>query len=297
MYNKLFTKILDSSIWLAPDPHRLVWITMLAAMDQDGNCLFASVANVAARARVTREDAAAAIAAFEGPDPDSGDPENEGRRIERFDGGWHILNAHKYRAMVSQAVVREQTRLRVAAHRKRMAEAGNAPVTPKAGEVTQRNGDTSSGNAGLRHTDTHTHPNSASNQDSHTHLTPGVVAKALRQAGIGDAHPGGLDLTTLLDAGAQLPEFEAAAATAVRTGKATFAYVLGIVKGERSRAKKTASELHNGPLPETETPRQRAARLRMHEMTGGLVSAKAPGQSAPAADFIDMEPTNVRALG
>ena len=34
MYNKLFTKILDSSIWLAPDPVRLVWITLLAAMDE-----------------------------------------------------------------------------------------------------------------------------------------------------------------------------------------------------------------------------------------------------------------------
>jgi hypothetical protein len=117
MYNKLFTKILDSSVWLAPDSHRLVWVTFLAAMDEDGNVMFASAANVAARARVTREQADAAISSFESPDLDSGDPDNEGRRIERFPGGWHILNAHKYRALVTKAIIREQTRQRVAKHR------------------------------------------------------------------------------------------------------------------------------------------------------------------------------------
>ena len=117
MYNKLFTKILDSSIWLAPDQHRIVWITLLAAMDKDGNVQFASVGNVASRARVTREAAEEAITAFEGPDVDSGDDENDGRRIERIPGGWHVLNAHKYRALVTKAIVREQTRIRVQRHR------------------------------------------------------------------------------------------------------------------------------------------------------------------------------------
>jgi hypothetical protein len=36
MYNKLFTKILDSTIWLENDATRLVWITFLAVMDEDG---------------------------------------------------------------------------------------------------------------------------------------------------------------------------------------------------------------------------------------------------------------------
>ena len=121
MYNKLFTKILDSSIWLAPDPVRLVWITLLAAMDEDGNCMFACAANVAARARVTVKQAELALAEFEAPDRNSGDPENEGRRIERFPGGWHLLNAHKYRAMVTKAIIREQTRQRTARYRKRDA--------------------------------------------------------------------------------------------------------------------------------------------------------------------------------
>ena len=131
MYNKLFTKILDSSIWLAPDPHRLVWITLIAAMDEHGNAMFASAGNLAARARVTRGQAEEAVASFEGPDPDSGDPDNDGRRIERFPGGWHVLNAHKYRALVTKSIIQAQTRARVARHRAKAAGVtlSNAPVT------------------------------------------------------------------------------------------------------------------------------------------------------------------------
>lgn len=139
MYNKLFTKILDSSIWLAPDPHRLVWITLLAAMDEDGNAMFASTKNLAARARVSDEQAADAIRAFESPDSDSGDQDNEGRRVERFPGGWHVLNAHKYRELVTRAVSRERTRERVARFR---AKQSNANVTPSNERVTPSEADT-----------------------------------------------------------------------------------------------------------------------------------------------------------
>lgn len=123
MYNKLFTKILDSSIWLAPDPHRLVWITIIAAMDQDGNAMFACPENLALRARVSLKHCEAALKAFEGPDPRSGDPENDGMRIERIPGGWHVLNAHKYRAIVTKNISREQTRLRTSAWRQRRRDA------------------------------------------------------------------------------------------------------------------------------------------------------------------------------
>lgn len=140
MYNKLFTKILDSSIWLAPDPHRLVWITLLAAMDEDSNAMFASHLNLAARARVTPEEALDAITAFESPDPYSGDPDNEGRRVERIPGGWHVLNGQKYRALVTKAVARERTRERVAKYRAKAASngdvtTGNGRVTPSEAEA------------------------------------------------------------------------------------------------------------------------------------------------------------------
>jgi hypothetical protein len=142
MYNKLFTKILDSTIWLEPDAHRIVWITFLAAMDEDGYVAFASVANVANRARVSLEAAATAIKAFESPDPHGTDQPHEGRRIERVESGWMVLNAAKYRDMVTRIVAREQTRLRNIAYRdrKRQQKAGvtdhDASVTDSDASVT-----------------------------------------------------------------------------------------------------------------------------------------------------------------
>lgn len=135
MYNKLFTKILDSSIWLEPDATRIVWLTLIAAMDEDGFVQFASVANLAHRARVSITAAKRAIAALEDPDENSSDPENEGRRIERVAGGWIILNSQKYRELVSRAISREKTRLRVAKCRE-AKKACNAGVTPANASVT-----------------------------------------------------------------------------------------------------------------------------------------------------------------
>ncbi len=121
MYNKLFTKILDSSIWLAPDPHRLVWITLIAAMDQNGYAQFACIENLAARARVSTDATRQAIATFQEPDPFDPTQPFEGRRIERMEGGWLILNAEKYRNLVTRAVANEQARIRMKKHRDRNA--------------------------------------------------------------------------------------------------------------------------------------------------------------------------------
>lgn len=129
MYNKLFTKILDSSIWLESQATRLVWLTLIAAMDEHGFCQFASVANLAHRARVSLQEADEAIACLEGPDSNSSDPEHDGRRIERIPGGWIVLNAKKHRDMVTRAVIQEQTRARVQRFRDKK-RTGNALVTP-----------------------------------------------------------------------------------------------------------------------------------------------------------------------
>jgi hypothetical protein len=134
MYNKLFTKILDSSIWLAPDAARIVWLTFLAAMDEDGVVRFASVANVAHRARVSLEAATGAVRLLESPDADSSDPDNEGRRVERVPGGWVILNAEKYRDLVTRVAIRAQTKERVRRHREKQR---NASVTLSSGSETQ----------------------------------------------------------------------------------------------------------------------------------------------------------------
>lgn len=142
MYNKLFTKILDSTVWLESNPTRIVWITFLACMDEDGFVALSSVGNVAARARVTMEEAQAAVLALEGPDTSEPNQDFEGRRVERVPYGWMVLNAAKYRDIIKRETVKEQTRMRVAKHREK--KAGNAVVTQANEKLTPSDTDTTS---------------------------------------------------------------------------------------------------------------------------------------------------------
>jgi hypothetical protein len=119
MYNRLFTKILDSSIWLEDVTTRIVWITLLAAMDEDGYAHFSANENLAIRARVSLSDTEAALVRLMSPDPNSENPANEGRRVERVQGGFLVLNAPEHRKTMNREIQREQTRLRVARHREK----------------------------------------------------------------------------------------------------------------------------------------------------------------------------------
>jgi hypothetical protein len=117
MYNRLFTKILDSSIWLEKDVTRIVWITLLAAMDEDGFCAFSCEENLARRANVPLLGLKKALAVLESPDRFNSDDEFQGRRIERVPNGWIVLKARAYRKLLTREIQREQTRVRVAEHR------------------------------------------------------------------------------------------------------------------------------------------------------------------------------------
>lgn len=127
MYNKLFTKILDSSVWLESNPTRIVWIMMIAAMDEHGFVSMASSHNVARRANVSLEEAEKAITVLESPDTIQPNQDSEGRRLERVEGGWMVLNSEKYRSMVTRAESLHKNRERVAKFRARK-RGGNAPV-------------------------------------------------------------------------------------------------------------------------------------------------------------------------
>lgn len=145
MYNKLFTRILDSSIWCEDYPTRIVWIMFLAAMDEDGVVHMATTRNVAARANVTQAEAEAAIERLQAPDEASSNQTNGGRRIERFPGGWLVVNAGIYRDMATRLQARARTAERVRKHRARDGNEGdgvtlgNAPVTVSNAAVTVSN--------------------------------------------------------------------------------------------------------------------------------------------------------------
>lgn len=95
-FTKLFQSITTSSIWAEDDKTRLVWITMLALCDSDG-VVRASVGGLAHASRVSREDCERALECLSSPDADSRSVEYEGRRIERVNGGFALLNHAKYR--------------------------------------------------------------------------------------------------------------------------------------------------------------------------------------------------------
>lgn len=122
MYSKLFSSLLTSSVWDTDIETRVVWITLLALKDQDGFARVATVDGLARLARVSVEGARKAVEILTSPDPESSDPEHEGRRIERAPGGWVVLNAKKYDELGSEQHRREKNAEYVRKHRERKRE-------------------------------------------------------------------------------------------------------------------------------------------------------------------------------
>lgn len=124
---KLYASILDSSVWLEDHATVRVWISMLAMADADG-LVEASVGGLAARARVTRDECELALQKFQNPDPDSKSHQHEGRRVQRVDRGWMVLNHRAYRDLRTADQVAAAERTRAWRVRQR--------VTGDAGDVT-----------------------------------------------------------------------------------------------------------------------------------------------------------------
>jgi len=117
-YTKLFSSLLDSTVWQESLPTKVVWITMLAMKDKDGY-VGASVPGLARRAGVSLEECEAALDKFLAPDTYSRTKENQGRRIVVADGGWTVLNHFKYRNTLSAEDRREYKRVKQAEYRRR----------------------------------------------------------------------------------------------------------------------------------------------------------------------------------
>ena len=130
---KLYASILDSTIWAEPAPTVKVWITLLTMADANG-FVDGTLLGVMRRAIVSRDECETAIRVLESPDPDSKTPDHEGRRIERREGGWQILNHRKYRDLRTEAQI--ATAQRVKQHRDKKKALRVTHVT----KSTRRNG-------------------------------------------------------------------------------------------------------------------------------------------------------------
>lgn len=131
-YTKLFSSIIHSTIWRAPDHVRLVWVSMMAMADKHG-VVEASVPGLADAARVTLQQCEDALEMLMAPDKYSRTKAHEGRRIEVVAGGWALLNHALYRQMLSDEDRKARGRERTKRWRASQASqnvAGDAPVTP-----------------------------------------------------------------------------------------------------------------------------------------------------------------------
>jgi len=99
-YIPLFSTTLDSSLWSLEGNCLKVFLTLALKADPDG-FVVASVDGLARAAALPLEEVTRHLRTLEGPDEHSKDlsrqPDNEGRRIERVDRGWRIINMAWYR--------------------------------------------------------------------------------------------------------------------------------------------------------------------------------------------------------
>lgn len=135
MYVKIFSSILDSSVWHESPTTVKVWLTLLCMADREGHVRAVERA-VAQRAVVTPEEAREALRVLESPDLESQTQEYGGRRIERIEGGWLVLNYVKYRELRTEVQVREARRKRLQRTRKGGTSA-NVPGRVPAGDAEQ----------------------------------------------------------------------------------------------------------------------------------------------------------------
>jgi hypothetical protein len=125
-FTKLDSGIVNSSVWAEPLATRVVWVTMLAIADKNGYVPCARSGLLRA-SNVPIEDFDKAILSLESPDPDSRTPDNQGRRVEKVDGGWIILNFPKYR--LHSEIIKDQTRIRVNKYREKIKKVTQCNVT------------------------------------------------------------------------------------------------------------------------------------------------------------------------
>lgn len=136
-WTPLWSSIVVSSLWGEPKEVRLLFLTMLAMKDYNGE-VTATAVGLARMANLTIEETKSAITILESPDAEGNGQEFEGRRIEKVEGGWKVLNHAKYRDEVQKEMrrVRNQKAQQAKRERERLAEQyPRVPQGVTAGEV------------------------------------------------------------------------------------------------------------------------------------------------------------------
>jgi hypothetical protein len=103
---KIFGRILDSSIWSQDDKTRILWITMLAMADENGE-IQSSDPGLARRANIDLPACKTGLNVLLSPDEEDRSKVDEGRRIQQIKGGYKITNYLTYRTL-ARGIERKQ---------------------------------------------------------------------------------------------------------------------------------------------------------------------------------------------
>lgn len=92
----LWGKMLRSSLWVKESKEtRLVWVTMLMLMDEEGR-VYSSEIGLADSAKVTPAECREALRVLTSPDLDDTSKVEQGIRLRPIQGGWQIVNFQVY---------------------------------------------------------------------------------------------------------------------------------------------------------------------------------------------------------
>lgn len=129
-WTPLWSKIVDSSIWSEPDIVRIVFITMLAKKDSD-HVVRGTAFNIARWSNKTEAEVIKALKVLAAPDRSRLEKQPfEGRRIEKVEDGWLMLNGEEYRQKVSEEMRKARLRKAQETYRRKHGKSN-----PLAGET------------------------------------------------------------------------------------------------------------------------------------------------------------------
>jgi hypothetical protein len=126
---KCHAGLIQSSLWTNENlVTKVVWITMLALADRNGEVM-SSVPGIAKASGVSLDECVDALNRLQSPDPWSRTKTMEGRRIQEIDGGWEIINYRFYRELLSDKQKAESSAERSRRYRARKKMEGTDSET------------------------------------------------------------------------------------------------------------------------------------------------------------------------
>lgn len=113
--------LVTSTIWMEDDETRIVWVTLVALGNKNGEVL-ASIPGLANVARVPVESCRKAVEKLLSPNADAATKDDDGRHLEVIEGGWRLRDNTRLRFLIARDATRASESARKREYRKRVAK-------------------------------------------------------------------------------------------------------------------------------------------------------------------------------